>query len=140
MYIIEKVLLTRRMSLMSSIISISLSMCTTHGRRESSQGNKCKHDRYIHRKVTPRGRIYAVYHIDERNGRYTAWRRRTSNTDSVSIPCEIRTVHADSVACTMLALCLHGYNIRYRSVLSACATRTQYRGGETPPHGPGRPV
>ena len=29
----ERVFLTRRMSLMSSIMSISLSMCTTHGRK-----------------------------------------------------------------------------------------------------------
>ena len=53
--------------------------------------------------------------------RYTAWRRRTCNTDSVSIPCKIRTVHVNSVACTMLAWLQHSV-----SVLSACATRTQY--------------
>ena len=82
--------------------------------------------------MTQCGRIYAVYSIDERSGRYTAWRRRTCNTDSVSIPCKIRTVHADSVACTMLARLQHSV-----SVLSACATRTQYRvAHETPPHTP----
>ena len=49
---------------------------------------------------------------------------------------KIRTVHADSVACTMLARLQHSV-----SVLSACAMRTQYRAArETPPHGPGRPV
>ena len=77
--------------------------------------------------MTPCGRIYAVYRFDERSVRYTAWRRRTCNTDSVNIPSKIRTVHADSVACTMLARLQHSV-----SVLSACATRTQYRGSFRP--------
>ena len=84
------------------------------GRGKRRPGIHCvRMRRYYHRKMTPCGRIYAVYRIDERSGRYTAWRRRTCNTDSVSIPCKIRTVHADSDP--LLALCLHGYNIRYPS-------------------------
>ncbi len=111
-------------------VMIGKSLLRIYGRTSLYSG---QHTRYSsHRKMTPYGRIYSVDRIDERSGRYTAWRRRTCNTDSVSIPCTICTVHADSVACNMLTQLQHSV-----SVLSACATRTQYRAArQTLPHGP----
>ena len=88
-------------------VMIGKSLLRIYGRTSLYSG---QHTRYSsHRKMTPYGRIYSVYRIDERSGRYTAWRRRTCNTDSVSIPCTI------CMRTPLLATCLHSYNIRYPS-------------------------